>query len=113
MERVKITNKGKVSLYLSKGLKPFFKNLLELFINNKPNGQLNADTAPNRINVLLANEIYIKYHTQLSLIPGDVKLLITLSQATALWILCQEYDQYAFQDAEMGNTLVQLHQKLS
>jgi hypothetical protein len=109
---VKITNSGKVRLFVPSQMKYFFRDLLEAFIN-MPKLPLDRQSAPIMTKVALMNELYCKYHTQLSLINGDSKLTLTLSQSYALWAMCQEYDQTAYQHPGMGAMLMQLHQKLS
>lgn len=110
---VTLTSKGKVRISVPGSLKYTFKNLLELFINDKVKGRLTRVTVGHLMEVANMDELYCKYHTQLCLMQGDVKLLLTLSQAYALWDLCQEYEKFAYTDAVMGDILMQLHQKLS
>lgn len=111
--QIKITNKGKVSMALPHHLKYLFKNMLELFINDhERHVQLDLKSVHDHLSVALMDEIYRKYHTQLSLINGDIKIQLTLSQAYALWYLCQMHEDLVYSDPSMGNLLMQLHQKL-
>jgi hypothetical protein len=113
LKLVDITTKGKVRITLPSSMKYPFKQLLEMFMNDRVEWKLNVNTAPRLINIALINEVYCKHHMQLSMLNGEAKLLLTLAQAHAFWMLCQEYDQVALVDAGMGGILMQLHQKLS
>lgn len=113
IQYVKVKTSGKVSVLIMSRMKYTFKNLLELFMNDKPKPQLDRTTVQHLTNVALMSEIYCKYYTHLHIVRDDVRILITRSQAYAFWELCQEYDHYAYNDAEMGNILMQLHQKIS
>jgi hypothetical protein len=112
-EYVKVTSKGKVSVSMPGHLKYEFQQLLELFMNDHERGKIDMVTVDGHIHVALMSEIYSKYHTQLCFVHGDVKIMMTLAQAYALWAMCQKYSKNAYGDATMGGILFQLHQRLS
>lgn len=116
---IKITHTGKVSIKISASLKPFLLHLLETFLNylqseSKDHGpMLTIQGCEVRIYLSLIDEVYCKYHTQLSIINREGKILLSLAQAYAIWELCQSYNQEALSNAEMGYLLMELHRKLS
>lgn len=115
---VKITSKGKVSIAIPASLKPFVKHLLEKFMDNLSDSigstkTVHLNNIEDRILRALVDEVYVKHHTQLSIISQDCKLVLTWAQANALWQLCQLWDQEAFNNPGMGGLLLNLHQKLS
>lgn len=118
-EEIKITHTGKVSIKISASLKPFLLHLLETFmeyLRDESKGYGPMLTIPGcevRIYLSLIDEVYCKYHTQLSIISRDGKIMLSLAQAYALWELCQSYHQEALANAEMGYLLMELHRKLS
>lgn len=113
IQYVKAKPSGKLSILLTSRLKYIFKNLLELYMNDKPVERLTRFTSHQLTILALVNEIYCKYYTQLSQVRDDVRIIITRAQAYALWEMCNEYEHHAFGDAEMGNIWMQLHQKLT
>ena len=113
IQYVKIKPSGKLSLLLPRSMKYAFKNLLELFMNSNDDPKVDRSRVLKLISVALIGEVYMKNFANLSLVQNDVRITLTRSQALALWEMCQEHDQQAYIDAEMGNILMQLHQKLS
>lgn len=112
-ELVKITAKGKVSVLVSHSLKPFLLNFLELLMNDRGKPALSLHTAKDLCYTALVNELYVKYLVQLSLIQGDTRILLTLSQAYAMWELSQDYEHFAYANPQLGNILMELHRILS
>lgn len=114
---VKITPTGKYSIRVSAQLKGFLLTLLYTFLENLNNEVARTRLAAfnNDVRILraLIDEIFCKYHTQLSIINRDGKLVLTVAQAHALWELCQQYDQEAFMHPEMGHLLMELHKKMN
>jgi hypothetical protein len=110
---VKNLASGKVSVVIKGSLKGYFKNLLELFMNDSEKLKLNTHNVEMLTYIALINELYMKCNTELSMVKGDRKITLTKSQAYALWAMCQQYDDYAYTDPSMGGMLLQLHQKLS
>lgn len=112
-QQVKITAKGKVIMHLSDSLKHYFKNFLELLMNDRAKTALTIISAKDHCYTALVSELYSKYLAQLSFVTGDTRVALTLAQAYALWELSQDYEHFAFAHPQMGNLLMELHQKLS
>lgn len=110
---VKITVKGKVSILVSESLKPFLLNFLELIMNDRPRPALSMHTAKDLCYTALVNELYVRYLVPLSLIQGDTRILLTLSQAYAMWELSQDYEHFAYANPQLGNILMELHRILN
>ncbi len=113
---VKITPKGKLSIRLDGRFKIFFVAMIEKlmgeleYFNAHP---LDMKTVEGKKNFALVSEIYYLHFVQFNMINSPVKLSLTMSQALCLWQMACEYDNAFFADAEMGNLLMQIHQKLS
>lgn len=110
---VKKTTSGKFRIVVKSGLKSYFKNLLELFINDQEKVKLDTSTVDILTHTATMSELYLKNHTLLSMANNDGKITLTLSQAYSFWFMCQLYDDYAYMNPTMGTILLQLHQKLS
>lgn len=110
---VKITVKGKISIKVSQSLKPFLLNFLELLMNDRPKPKLSMHTAKDLCYLALINELYVKHLVSLSLIDGDCRILLTLSQAYAIWELSQDYEHFAYANPQLGNILMELHRILT
>lgn len=113
---VKITSSGKVCIMLGKSLKVTFLQCLEGVLTGKEwanRVKLDAASVGNKIHFATLSEIYTRHFTTLNMLNQESRLLLTVSQALTLWELSQEYDVNFYNDPEMGNLLMQLHQKLS
>jgi hypothetical protein len=114
---VKITTSGKVRITVSKSLKPTFLSLLELFLGNLEDSlkgkPLHWNNNSDRVYRFLIEDLYFKYHTELSIInQNDSKVLLTRAQAHTFWELCQNYSDVSLDNPQMGYLLSQLYQKL-
>ena len=115
---VKITETGRVKLRLSKSLKPTFFHLLQLFLqymdeNVKRNRKLDYNNNDTRVYAALLQEVFVKHHTQLSIIDQESKINLTRAQAHTFWGCCMLWNDDAFDNPEMGGMLVELHKALS
>lgn len=117
-ELVRLTSKGKVSITLPAAgtLKPFFVIMLEKLMTEveyAANTALSMDNAAARTKFALLSEVYLRHMMTFNLVTRqDVKVLLTIPQAIAIWELSQDYSSMFISNPEMGNLLMQLHQKL-
>lgn len=115
---VKLTTKGKVSITLPhRGtLKSEFWSIIEALMSeiaHSTNNALTLENASDRIKFALLSEVYVHHMMAFNLVTRqDVKLLITIPQAIAIWELSQDYSSALNPNPEMGNLLMKLHQKL-
>lgn len=113
---VTTTPKGKVSLRLSKSIKPHVLSLLEAFLaglSESATGRLTLASNQDRVNRMLVEEVFVRYYTQLSIIDRESTMLLTRAQAHVIWGLCQRYPAHpSYFSAEVGNLLMQLHKTL-
>jgi hypothetical protein len=112
---VKLTSKGKVSIYLTGTMRGLFLYMIEqmlTFTESSTRDCLSMRNAAERVRFALVSEIYTRHFASFSLLRNDLKLLLTPAQALAFWQLSQEYDFKPEHDPQMGDMLMQLHQKL-
>lgn len=115
---VKITETGRVKLRLSKSLKTEFLRVLILFIqytddNIRRDRKLTYHNNDSRVYNASLQEVFLKHHTQLSIIDQESKITLTRVQAHVFWGCCMEWSDDAFQNPQMGGMLVDLHKALS
>lgn len=103
-ELVKINGSGRVSLTISRTVKPVLFDLIERSVNRK------TQLFDLKMKQALLSEIYLKYYTVLHLDRVN-RILLSRAQAYALWDAFG-YD-YKEGNPELANIMMQLHQKLS
>lgn len=118
---VTITTTRKFSLVLSDDVKLFLRDVFGYIsetLLSRIGNQLNNSTAANRIMISLVREIYTRHFIELHA-QREGRILITMSQATALWYVCN-MDIQSAKKSNTGNIspdysllILQLHQKLT
>lgn len=105
---VKVNQSGRISLILSRSLKPVMLHLIEHSIIPK---KASEGFLIKWMRYSLLAEVYGKYYTVLHLDRVN-RLLITPAQACALWLAWSDLHDDC-DTPELGNLMMQLHQKLS
>jgi hypothetical protein len=112
---VKKNSKGKFSLQLSGSLRVVFLHCIEMLLSELAwagKHPLDGMTVSSKVQFAIISEIYTRHYTTLHMGSKTCRVLLTMPQALTLWELSQEHDQDFYVSPEMGNLLMQLHQKL-
>jgi hypothetical protein len=113
---VKLSAKGKVLIKLEGTCKMYFVQLLEAImrqLEHYTNQNIDMRTIDGKKNFALMSEIYYNHFVQFNMLHVPCMVSLTMSQALCLWQMAVEYDNDITLNPELGNLLMQIHQKLS